>query len=118
MDDMTPLPTSPMSPIEAIRLTDTTGDFWVARELMPLYGTWSAFNMVLWTRAHGAGRQGPTLRAMADCAEAGRAVGENSSLDVRISGKRGSRQKEYRRTRCACRVIAMTAQTAGTGPGQ
>jgi hypothetical protein len=51
---------------------------------------------------------------MADCAKAGRAVEENFSPAVRISGKRGPKQKEYRLTRYACRLIAMTAQTTGT----
>jgi hypothetical protein len=99
MDDMTPASTSPF---EAIRHTDEAGNYWTARELMPLleYSTWQKFEEAL-------------QRAMTDCAKAGRAVEDNFTPEVRVSGKRGPRQKDYRLTRYACRLITMTAQTAG-----
>jgi hypothetical protein len=99
MDDLTP---AAPSPFESIRQTDETGDYWTARELMPLleYSTWQKFEEAL-------------QRAMTDCAKAGRDVEENFNPAVRVSGKRGPKQKDYRLTRYACRLIAMTAQTAG-----
>jgi hypothetical protein len=70
MDAMTPLPSSPTGPCDAIRHTDSAGDFWVARALMPLefhgmleYGWWQRCEEAI-------------QRAMADCAKAGRAVGD------------------------------------------
>jgi hypothetical protein len=99
-------PTS-ISPFEAIRHSDTAGDFWTARELMPLleYSSWQRFEEAI-------------QRAMADCAKAGRPVGENVNPTVRVSGTRGPKQKDYRLTRYACRLVAMTAQTAGTVAAQ
>ncbi len=105
MDDhLTPMS---ISPFEAIRHTDTASDFWTARELMPLleYSSWQRFEEAI-------------QRAMADCAKAGRDVAENFNLTVRVSGTRGPKQKDYRLTRYACRLIAMTAQTAGTVAAQ
>jgi hypothetical protein len=74
----------------------------MARELMPLleYSSWQRFEEAI-------------QRAMTDCAKAGRGVEENFSHNVKVSGKRGPKQKDYRLTRYACRLIAMTAQTAG-----
>jgi hypothetical protein len=82
MDDMIPGPTSPF---EAIRRTDEAGDYWTARELMPLleYSTWQKFEEAL-------------QRAMTDCAKAGRDVKENSTPAVNVSVKRGPKQKDYR----------------------
>jgi len=99
MDDMTPVPASPF---EAIRRSDESGDYWTARELMPLleYSRWENFEEAI-------------QRAMTDCAKAGRDVGENFRLEAKVSGKRGPKQKDYRLTRYACRLIAMTAQTTG-----
>lgn len=104
MDDMIPAPTSPF---EAIRHTDETGDYWTARELMPLleYSLWHHFEEAI-------------QRAMADCAKAGRDVKENFTPESKVSGKRGPKQKDYRLTRYACRLITMTAQTAGSVAAQ
>lgn len=104
MDDMIPAPTSPF---EAIRHTDASGDFWTARELMPLleYSSWQRFEEAV-------------QRAMTDCAKAGREVEENFNPDVKVSGKRGPKQKDYRLTRYACRLITMTAQTTGSVAAQ
>jgi len=104
MDDMIPAPTSPF---EAIRHTDSSGDYWTARELLPLleYSRWERFEEAV-------------QRAMTDCAKAGRDVDENFHLEVKVSGKRGPKQKDYRLTRYACRLITMTAQTAGSTAAQ
>ncbi len=104
MDDMTAAPTTPF---EAIRHTGTSGDFWTARELMPLleYSSWQRFEEAI-------------QRAMTDCAKAGRDVEENFNPDVKVSGKRGPKQKDYRLTRYACRLITMTAQTTGSVAAQ
>jgi hypothetical protein len=61
--DMIPVPTSPF---EAIRRTDESGDYWMARELMPLleYSTWQKFEEAI-------------QRAKTDCAKAGRDVQEH-----------------------------------------
>ncbi len=106
MDDVTPVPTSPF---EAIRHADPAGDYWMAREPMPLleYSSWQRFEEAI-QRFEEA-----IQRAMADCVKAGQGVEETFSLDVNVSGKRGPKQKDYHLTRYACRLIAMTAQTAG-----
>ena len=101
MDDMIPAPTSPF---EAIRHTDEPGDYWMARELMPLleYSTWQKFEEAI-------------QRAMTDCAKAGRDVQENFNPKVKNPEKSAGRPgKDYRLTRYACRLIAMTAQTSGS----
>ena len=99
MDDLIPTGTTPF---EAIRHTSASGEFWSARELMPLleYSSWHRFEEAI-------------QRAMADCAKAGRDVAENFTPDVKVSGARGPKQKDYRLTRYACRLITMTAQTGG-----
>jgi hypothetical protein len=105
MDDMIPAPTSAF---EAIRHTDTSGDFWTARELMPLleYSSWQRFEEAI-------------QRAMADCAKAGRDVEENFNPKVKNSAKSAGRPaKDYRLTRYACRLITMTAQTTGSVAAQ
>ncbi|HEX8983325.1 MAG TPA: hypothetical protein VF792_11175 [Ktedonobacterales bacterium] len=101
MDDMIPAPTSPF---EAIRHTDEAGDFWTARELMPLleYSSWQRFEEAI-------------QRAMTDCAKAGRNVGENFNPKAKNAAKSAGRPgKDYRLTRYACRLITMTAQTTGS----
>lgn len=105
MDDMIPAPTSLF---ETIRHTDESGDFWTARELMPLleYSTWQKFEEAI-------------QRAMTDCAKAGRGVGENFNPKVKNSSKSAGRPgKDYRLTRYACRLITMTAQTSGSVAAQ
>jgi hypothetical protein len=104
MDDMIPALTSPF---EAIRHTDGSGNYWTARELMPLleYSSWQRFEEAV-------------QRAMTDCAKADRDVDENFHPDVKVSGKRGPKQKDYRLARYACRLITMTAQTTGSAASQ
>lgn len=48
----TPTTTSPLSPFDAIRHTDERGEYWSARELMPLLGytgtgNWQNFERVI-----------------------------------------------------------------------
>ena len=105
MDDMIP---ALSSPFEAIRHTNESGDYWTARELMPLleYSTWQKFEEAI-------------QRAMTDCAKAGRDVEENFNPKVKNPGKSAGRPgKDYRLTRYACRLIAMTAQTSGSVAAQ
>jgi hypothetical protein len=105
MDDMIP---ALSSPFEAIRHTNESGDYWTARELMPLleYSTWQKFEEAI-------------QRAMTDCAKAGRDVQENFNLQAKNSAKSAGRPgKDYRLTRYACRLIAMTAQTSGSVAAQ
>lgn len=105
MDDMMPVPASPF---ETIRHSDDEGDYWTARELMPLleYSTWQKFEEAV-------------QRAMTDCAKAGRDVGENFNPKVKNSSKAAGRPgRDYRLTRYACRLIAMTAQTSGAVAAQ
>ena len=99
MDELTP---TGATPFDAIRHISASGEFWSARELMPLleYSSWQRFEEAI-------------QRAMADCAKAGRDVAENFTPDVKVSGARGPKQKDYRLTRYACRLITMTAQTPG-----
>src|SRR5262245_44423763 len=104
MDDL--IPTGAI-PFDAIRHTVASGEFWLARELMPLleYSSWQRFEEAI-------------QRAMADCAKAERDVVENFTPDVKVSGARGPKQKDYRLTRYACRLITMTAQTGGDDAAQ
>src|SRR5215831_6851397 len=86
LDDMIP---ALSSPFEAIRHTDESGDWWTAREHMPLlaYSAWQKF---------GAAIQ----RAMTDCAKAGRDVQEHFNPKVKYSTKSAGRPgKDYRLTR-------------------
>lgn len=101
------IPAPQTSPFESIRHTDETGDYWTARELMPLleYGTWERFEEAI-------------QRAMTDCVKSGRDVEENFRLKAKVSGKRGPKQKDYRLTRYACRLITMTSQTSGAVAAQ
>jgi len=56
---------------------------------------------------------------MTDCAKAGRDVQENFNPMVKNSAKSAGRPgKDYRLTRYACRLIAMTAQTSGSVAAQ
>ena len=62
MDELTP---TGATPIDAIRHISASGEFWSARELMPLleYSSWQRFEEAI-------------QRAMADCAKAGRDVAD------------------------------------------
>ena len=90
---------------EGIRHTDERGDFWSARELMPLveYTAWQDF-------------ENSIRRAMVDCGKSERSVKENFEV-FRRSPKNlttgGRAQKDYRLTRYACRLVVMASRTEG-----
>jgi hypothetical protein len=89
------------SPFEAIRHEDDQGDYWLARELMPLleYHKFQDFDDAI-------------QRAIEDCAKSGRRVDEHFRLFTQTRNK-GRPAKEYRLTRYACRLVAMASRTAG-----
>lgn len=107
------LPSQPTSPFESIRHTDENGDYWNARELMPLleYSSWERFEEAI-------------QRAMTDCAKSGRRIEEHFILHLKVKNKdgasetRGRKAKDYRLTRYACRLITMTSQTSGAVAAQ
>ncbi len=90
------------SPFDAIRQTDAQGEYWTARNLMPLleYRTWQDFDATI-------------QRAMEDCERSGREVDENFRDLPKVSGKRGPKSKDYRLSRYACRLIVMASRTSG-----
>ena len=61
-----PMPSPQTSPFDSIRHNDEHGDYWTARELMPLleYSSWQKFEEAI-------------QRAMTDCARSGREVADN-----------------------------------------
>jgi DNA-damage-inducible protein D len=63
-------PNPQTSLFESIRHTDESGDYWMARELMPLleYSSWQKFEDAI-------------QRAMTDCAKSGRDAAENFNLE-------------------------------------
>lgn len=87
------------SPFDSIRHSDDRGDYWTARELMPLleYSSWQKFEDAI-------------QRAMSDCARSGREVADNFNGEVKnkvgASEMRGRKAKDYRLSRYACRLIA------------
>ncbi len=87
------------SPFDAIRQTDAQGEYWTARNLMPLleYSTWQKFEEVI-------------DRAKEDCENSGRDVGSNFSLLVKKSAGRGRPLTDYRLSRYACRLIVMASR--------
>ena len=64
-----PMPSPRTSPFDSIRHRDERGDYWTARELMPLleYSAWQKFEEAI-------------QRAMADCARSGREVADNFTM--------------------------------------
>jgi DNA-damage-inducible protein D len=85
---------------EAIRHFEENGEeYWTARELMPLLGykSWQKFENVI-------------DEAIAVCAKEGDDVAERNFIrSEKVSGSRGPKQKDYRLTRHACYLIAMSA---------
>jgi len=105
--DLTPAQSDdePATPFERIRHTDERGDFWYARELMPLleYNQWQDFDAAI-------------QRAIEDCAKSGRSVEANFEVFTRARKNPqlgGRQQKDYRLTRYACRLVVMTSRTIG-----
>jgi len=88
------------SPFDVIRHEDEQGEWWSARELMEAlqYSTWQRF-------------EEPLKRAMVDCVQSRRDVERNFNNSVKVSGKRGPSQKDYRLTRYACRLVVMASKT-------
>src|SRR5579872_5543424 len=89
-----------ISPFEAIRRVDENGeDYWLASELTTLLG------YPRWSDAKAA-----IERAMDDCVQSGRNVGEVFRKTPQNPGKAGGRPKtDYHLTRYACRLIVMAA---------
>ena len=89
---------------ETIRHTDEAGDYWLARELMPLleYAAWQDFENAI-------------RRAIEDCAKSGRSVDEHFGILRRPpkNSSRGRPQNDYRLTRYACRLVVMASRTSG-----
>jgi hypothetical protein len=102
MSDVLSSPPNDQSLFDAIRHEDEQGEFWSARELMPLleYNKWQDFHIAI-------------HRAIEDCAKAQRNVPENFTDVRKVSGARGPGQQDYRLTRYACHLIIMTARTSG-----
>ena len=88
------------APFDTIRHSDEAGEYWLARDLMPMleYSSWQRFEEVI-------------QRAIEDCAKSGRAIQEHFNLFVKKTP--GRPQNDYRLTRYACRLIVMAARTSG-----
>lgn len=95
---------APISPFDAIKHSDEQGDYWLARELMPLleYTAWQDFENAI-------------RRAIEDCVKSGRSVEEHFGIFRRSpkNSGRGRPQTDYRLTRYACRLVVMTSRTKG-----
>ena len=92
----------PASPFESIRHEDEQGEYWLARELMPVleYSTWQRFTLAI-------------ERAMIDCKKSNRNVDGNFNIIVKNSNTAGRKANDYRLSRYACRLIVMTSETDG-----
>lgn len=99
MNDNLPIPE--LSHFENARHIDDNGrEYWTARELQMLLGykSWQNFEKTAITEA------------ITVCTKEGSdAVEKNFNDIVKVSGKRGPTQKDYRLTRHACYLIAMSA---------
>ncbi|WP_249361188.1 phage antirepressor KilAC domain-containing protein [Cutibacterium avidum] len=84
------------SPFDQIKRTDERGEYWSARDLMPLMGytKWQAFEV-------------PLNRAMKSAEAQGVNVENNFTGSRKVSGGRGPSQFDYRLTRFACYLVAM-----------
>jgi phage antirepressor YoqD-like protein len=80
------------SPFDAIRRTDESGEYWSARDLMPLmdYSRWDAFLAVI-------EKTGAALGLV----EGRQAVAQNFRQMAKVSGARGPAGVDYRLTRFA-----------------
>jgi hypothetical protein len=97
-----PTPMGGIFPFEDIRHEDEQGEYWMARELMPLleYHKWQDFKEAI-------------DRAIADCAKSQRSVEDNFTQSRKNSEGAGRPSIDYRLTRYACRLIVMAARTSG-----
>lgn len=93
---MTELMVPQGSPFDAIRHVDQNGEWWSARELMPLMGytRWQTFEV-------------PLNRALATAGNTGMAVARNFTRSRNVSGARGPESADYRLTRKAAYLVAM-----------
>ena len=84
------------SPFDQIKRADERGEYWSARDLMPLMGytKWQAFEV-------------PLNRAMKSAEAQGINVENNFTGSRKVSGGRGPSQFDYRLTRFACYLVAM-----------
>lgn len=84
------------SPFDQIKRADERGEYWSARDLMPLMGytKWQAFEV-------------PLNRAMKSAEAQGVNVENNFTGSRKVSGGRGPSQFDYRLTRFACYLVAM-----------
>lgn len=84
------------TPFDAIRREDEDGEYWSARDLMPLLGyrQWRRFEDAI-------------DRAKLACANSGHDVAGNFAGAGKVAGRRGPAQDDYRLTRYACYLVAM-----------
>lgn len=84
------------SPFDAIRREDTGGEFWWARDLMPLLGyeQWRRFEEAIERAQHAARNAGHDSPGLAFCR-------------VRQEGTGGAPRSDYRLSRYACYLVAM-----------
>ncbi len=96
------IPAEQSQSFDDIRRTDEHGEYWMARELMPLleYKKWQDFHEAI-------------QRAIEDCKKSGRSSEENFTQLRKISEGAGRPQIDYRLTAYACRLIVMAARTKG-----
>lgn len=89
-------PTGHESPFDAIKHIDEHGEYWWARELMPLtaYSRWQTFEV-------------PLKRAMTTATNTGMDVASHFTRSRKVSGSRGPDQDDYRLTRQAAYLVAM-----------
>lgn len=84
------------SPFDQIKRADERGEYWSARDLMPLmgYSAWRNFEV-------------PLKRAMKSAEAQGVNVENNFAGSRKVSEGRGPDQFDYRLTRFACYLVAM-----------
>jgi DNA-damage-inducible protein D len=84
------------SPFDTIRREDTGGEFWWARDLMPLLGyeQWRRFEEAIERAQHAARNAGHDSPGLAFCR-------------VRQEGTGGAPRSDYRLSRYACYLVAM-----------
>lgn len=86
----------PGSPFDSIRRTDEHGEYWLARELMPLLGytNWRNFDYAV-------------TQAMIACRLSGADAETNFDASIKNAGQRGRTGSDYRLTRYGCYLTAM-----------
>lgn len=89
-------PSGAVSPFDAIKRVDERGEYWLARELMPLMGytNWRQFNEAI-------------EKAKLAAANVGADVNANFESNLKNAGQAGRNGKDYRLTRYAAYLVAM-----------